>query len=109
MRAWKAVVLINLALIVGGGWGYAVWGLRAARLARELAVARAAALAGAEREWIGEGVVRAIFPALNVLVITHGDIADYMPAITTGFRAAFPKLQESVSVGDAVRFTLRRV
>jgi len=34
MRAWKAVVLINLALIVGGGWGYAVWGLRTARLER---------------------------------------------------------------------------
>ncbi len=109
MRAWKAVVLINLALMVGGGWGYAVWGLRAARLERELAVARATALAGVEREWIVEGVVRAIFPELNVLVITHGDIRDYMPAMTMGFRSASPKIQEAVSVGDAVRFTLRGV
>jgi len=109
MRAWKAVVLINLALIVGGGWGYAVWGLRTARLERELAVARAAALTGVEREWIVEGVVRAIYPELNVLVITHGDIRDYMPAMTMGFRATSPKIQEAVSVGDAVRFTLRGV
>ena len=109
MRAWKAVVLINLSLVIGVGWGYAVWGLRAIRLERELAVARAAALAGVEREWIVEGVVRAIFPELNVLVITHGDIAGYMPAMTMGFRTASPKIQEAVSVGDAVRFTLRGV
>jgi len=109
MRAWKAVVLINLSLVIGVGWGYAVWGLRASRLERELAVARATALAGVEREWIVEGVVRAIFPELNVLVITHGDIAGYMPAMTMGFRTASPKIQEAVSVGDAVRFTLRGV
>jgi len=109
MRAWKAVVLINLSLVIGVVWGYAVWGLRATRLERELAVARAAALAGVEREWIVEGVVRAIFPELNVLVITHGDIAGYMPAMTMGFRTASPKIQEAVSVGDAVRFTLRGV
>ena len=109
MRAWKAVVLINLSLVIGVGLGYAVWGLRASRLERELAVARATALAGVEREWIVEGVVRAIFPELNVLVITHGDIAGYMPAMTMGFRTASPKIQEAVSVGDAVRFTLRGV
>ena len=111
MRAWKAVVLLNLALVVGVGWGYAFWGLRAARLDRELAVARAAAaaLAGVEREWTVEGVVRAIFPEISVLVITHGEIAGFMPAMTMGFRAASPKIQEVVSVGDAVRFTLRGI
>ena len=107
MRAWKAVVLINLALVIGVVWGYAVWGLRATRLERELAVARAAALAGVEREWIVEGVVRAIFPELNVLVITHGEINEFMPAMTMGFRAASPKIHEAVRIGDAVRFTLR--
>jgi Cu/Ag efflux protein CusF len=109
MRAWKAVVLLNLALVVGVGWGYAFWGLRAARLERELAAARAAALAGVERQWVVEGVVRAIFPELEVLVITHGEIADFMPAMTMGFRVASPKIQEAVSVGDEVRFTLRGV
>jgi Cu/Ag efflux protein CusF len=109
MRAWKAVVLLNLALVVGVGWGYVFWGLRAARLERELAAARASALAGVERQWVVEGVVRAIFPELEVLVITHGDIADFMPAMTMGFRVASPKIQEAVSVGDEVRFTLRGV
>lgn len=109
MRAWKAVVLLNLALVVGVGWGYAFWGLRAARLERELAAARAAALAGVERQWVVEGVVRAIFPELEVLVITHGDIPDFMPAMTMGFRVASPKIHEAVSVGDEVRFTLRGV
>lgn len=109
MRAWKAVVLINLALLVGVGWGYAFWGLRAAHFQRELAEAQAAAATGVERQWMVDGVVRAIFPELGVIVLTHGDITGYMPAMTMGFRVASPKIQESVSVGDAVRFTLKGV
>jgi len=109
MRAWKAVVLIDLALLVGVGWGYAFWGLREGRLERELAEARAAAASGIERQWTAEGVVRAIFPELGVIVLTHGDIAGYMPAMTMGFRVASPKIQEAVSVGDEVRFTLQGV
>ena len=109
MRAWKAVLLINLALLVGVGWGYAFWGLREGRLERELAEARAAATSGIERRWVVEGVVRAIFPELGVIVLTHGDIPGYMPAMTMGFRVASPKIQEAVSVGDEVRFTLQGV
>ena len=109
MRAWKAVLLINVALVVGVGWGYAFWGLREGRLERELAEARAAATSGIERRWVVEGVVRAIFPELGVIVLTHGDIPGYMPAMTMGFRVASPKIQEAVSVGDAVRFTLQGV
>jgi Cu/Ag efflux protein CusF len=109
MRAWKAVLLINLALVVGVSWGYAFWGLRAGRLERELAEARAAALSGVERQWTVDGVVRGIYPELGMLVLTHGDILGYMPAMTMGFRVASPKIQEAVSVGDAVRFTLRGV
>jgi Cu/Ag efflux protein CusF len=109
MRAWKVVLLIDLALIIGVGWGYAFWGLREGRLERELAEARAAAASGIERQWTVEGVVRAIFPELGVIVLTHGDIPGYMPAMTMGFRVASPKIQEAVSVGDAVRFTLRGV
>ena len=109
MRAWKAVVLINLALLVGVGWGYAFWGLRAARFQRELAEAQATAATGVERQWVVDGVVRAIFPELGVIVLTHGDITGYMPAMTMGFRVASPKIQESVAVGDAVRFTLKGV
>ena len=107
MRAWKAVLLINLALALGLGAGYLVWGLRAARLERELQTARAAAASGVEREWRVDGVVRAVLPEIGVLVLTHGEIAGYMPPMTMGFRAASPKITESVRVGDAVRFTLR--
>ena len=109
MRTWKAVVLLNLALLVGAGWGYAFWGLRAARLERELVAARAAAASGVEREWTVEGVIRGIFPELGVLVITHGEINEFMPAMTMGFRVASPKIQEGLSAGDAVRFRVRGV
>jgi len=109
MRAWKAVLLIDLALIVGVGWGYAFWGFRATRFERELAQAQAAATSGIERQWVVDGVVRAIFPELGVIVLTHGDIEGYMPAMTMGFRVASPRIQEAVAVGDAVRFTLKGV
>jgi Cu/Ag efflux protein CusF len=109
MRTWKVVVLLNLALLVGAGWGYAFWGLRAVRLERELVAARAAAASGVEREWTVEGVIRGIFPELGVLVITHGEINEFMPAMTMGFRVASPKIQEGLSAGDAVRFTVRGV
>ena len=109
MRAWKVVGGINLALLIGAGWGYAFWGLRVGRLERELAEARTAAESGIERQWEVEGIVRASLPELGVLVLTHGEIQGFMPAMTMGFRVASPKIQEAVSVGDAVRFTLRGV
>jgi len=109
MRAWKVVAVINLALLIGAGWGYTFWGLRVGRLERELAEAKAAAESGIERQWEVEGIVRASLPELGVLVLTHGEIQGFMPAMTMGFRVASPKIQEAVSVGDAVRFTLRGV
>jgi Cu/Ag efflux protein CusF len=109
MRVWRVVLLVDLALAVGVGSGYLWWGQQARRLATELATARAAAAvsAGGEREYRGTGVVRAGLGELGILVITHGDIAGYMPAMTMGFRASEPKILESVKPGDAVRFTLR--
>ena len=109
MRAWKVVAVINLALLIGAGWGYTFWGLRVGRLERELAEAKAAAESGIERQWEVEGIVRASLPEIGVLVLTHGEIQGFMPAMTMGFRVASPKIQEAVSVGDAVRFTLRGV
>jgi Cu/Ag efflux protein CusF len=109
MRAATAAALINLALLIGVGWGYTFWGLRAGRLERELAEAKSAAESGIERQWEVEGIVRASLPELGVLVLTHGEIQGFMPAMTMGFRVASPKIQEAVSVGDAVRFTLRGV
>ena len=49
MRAWKAVVLVNVALAVGVGAGYVWWGQQAARLQRDLAAARVAAATTGER------------------------------------------------------------
>jgi Cu/Ag efflux protein CusF len=111
MRPVKVVVLVNLALALGVGWGYLWWGRRAeariAELSREVVAARTSVAAGGEREYHGQGVVRAVLGELNLVVITHDEIPGYMPAMTMGFRAASPKIQEGVEVGDAVRFTLR--
>ena len=122
MRAWQAIVLLNLALVTGSGWGYAWWGRRAAaleqdvvaerarseQLERELAAARATsgtAATGAQR-WEVRGVVRAILPEINLVIMTHEAIPGFMTSMTMGFREASPKIHEGVQVGDAVRFTL---
>jgi Cu/Ag efflux protein CusF len=109
MRPWRVVLLVDLALLLGLGAGYLWWGQQARRLAGELQAARAAAAvtAGGEREYHATGVVRAGIADLGILVITHGDIPGYMPAMTMGFRTASPKILESVRPGDEVRFTLR--
>jgi len=108
MRVWRVVVLVNLALAIGVGWGYLWWGQQARRLARDLQAARvAAATAGGEREYRGTGVVRAGLGDLGLIVIAHGEIPGYMPAMTMGFRVASPKIVDAVKPGDAVRFILR--
>lgn len=106
MRAWRAVVLINLALSLGLGWGWLWWGQQVRRLAAELQVARAAA-GGGVREYRASGVVRAGLSEVGILVVTHGEIPGYMPPMTMGFRVESPKILESVRPGDEVRFTLR--
>jgi Cu/Ag efflux protein CusF len=107
MRLWRVIVLVDLALLIGVGTGYLWWGQQARRLARELETARAvAATAGGEREFHATGVVRAGLADVGILVITHGEIAGYMPPMTMGFRTE-SRILESVKPGDAVRFTLR--
>jgi len=106
MKIWKVVLLLNLALALGAGWGYLWWGRQVVRLQRDLVAARSLATA-VEREWTVNGVVRAILPELDVVVLTHEDMAGFMAPMTMGFRAASPKIYEGVQVGDAVRFTVR--
>lgn len=106
MRVWKVVLLLNLALVVGAGWGWARWGRTNARLQAELVDARSAATA-VERQWQIRGVVRALLPEIGVIVLTHDEIPGFMTPMTMGFRVASPSVVEGVSVGDAVRFTLR--
>lgn len=105
MRVWRVVVLLNVTLAVGLGAGYVLWGRRADRLSRELVAARAQA--SGEREYRAEGVIRAVLPDSNLIVITHTEIPGYMAPMTMGFRAASPKILEAASIGDTVRFTLR--
>jgi Cu/Ag efflux protein CusF len=62
-----------------------------------------------EQKWTVQGVVRALLPEINVLVVTHEEISGYMPAMTMGFRARDPKLYDGIEVGDSIRFTLRGV
>lgn len=107
MRVWKVVVLVNLALAVGVGWGYVWWGRQAERLARELAEVRVAAVAAGPRDYAVRGVVRAVLPELGVLVIAHEEIPGYMPPMTMGFRVASAEVRDQVAIGDEVRFRLQ--
>lgn len=108
MRPWKAVLLTNLALVLGVGGGYVWWGREAERWRREVAEARSAS-ATVERQWQVRGVVRAVLPEPGILIITHEEIPGWMPPMAMGFRTASPRIREAVGVGDEVRFTLRGV
>jgi Cu(I)/Ag(I) efflux system protein CusF len=108
MRLWKVVVLVDLAVLIGLGGGYLWWGRQAARLERELAQAQAAQMS-VEREWTVRGVVRAVLPEANLIVLSHEEMSGYMPAMTMGFRVAAPQIYDGVQIGDAVRFTVRGV
>jgi len=120
MAVWQVVLFANLTLAVGLGTGYAAWGSAAGTLDRELDSVRArveqlererqACATGAragEQQWEARGIVRAIVPGANLLVITHEEIRDFLPARTTSFRAVSPTMSDAVHVGDAIRFSLR--
>jgi Cu/Ag efflux protein CusF len=104
MRLWKVVLLVDLALLLGLGGGYLLWGRDARRTSE--AAGRAVSVGG-PREFRGQGVVRATLPELGVLVVTHDEIPGYMAPMTMGFRLALANIADGISVGDAVRFTLR--
>jgi len=118
MPVWQVILVVNLTLAVSLGLGYAGWGRRAVGLERELEAVRvrverlererAACVTGArpgEQQWEARGVVRAIYPAGGLLVVTHEEIADLLPARTTSFRVIATAGQ--AQVGDAIRFSLR--
>ena len=110
MKLWKAIVLVNLAVGIGILFGYLSWGREAVRLRQEVVKARQEALAAqGERQWTVHGVVRALIPEGNVLILTHEQIPGFMPSMTMGFRAATPELSDGLQAGDRVRFTLKGV
>lgn len=110
MRLWKAVVVMNMALLAGILFGYLAWGREVPRLERELAAVRQRQPApGVEQVFQAQGVVRAIVREIGVVVLTHDEITGFMPAMTMGFRAPEPRLYDGIAVGDMVRVTLRGV
>lgn len=117
MPIWRVCILITGALIIGFGIGYAAWGRPAAALeaqvftlqatARQVLRERDACNAGGrvgEQLWEGRGIVRAVYPRL--VVITHEDIDELLPARTTGFQWLDGTVRTDLGVGDPVRFWL---
>jgi Cu/Ag efflux protein CusF len=108
MRGWKVVLAVDLALVLGVGFGYLWWGREVERLRAELRAEQAKPKATAG-EWTAKGVVRGILPEMGLIVVTHEAIADFMPAMTMGFRVASPQVYQTLGVGDEIRFTLKGV
>ncbi|HXJ82233.1 MAG TPA: copper-binding protein [Candidatus Methylomirabilis sp.] len=107
MRLARAVLLMNLALVIGLMLGYLAWGRQLVRLEEELSAARRQA--AAPRSWTVRGVVRAVLPQANVVILTHEDIPGYMTPMTMGFPVKDAKLAERLTIGETVRFTLSGV
>jgi Cu/Ag efflux protein CusF len=110
MRLWRAVLLLNLALAVGVVLGWLAWGREVSRLEARLGQSQRVVVIGGEQTWVVKGVVRAVIPEIQVLVLTHDEIPGYMSAgMTMGFKVKDAKLLERAHVGDVVRFTLTGV
>jgi len=61
---------------------------------------------GGQKTAVGEGKVVATVPGSNQIVLEHGEIKDFMEAMTMGYRAEPPSLLEGLKPGDRVRFTI---
>ena len=111
MRLWRVVLLLNLAVGVGVLVGWLAWGQQIPRLERQLLESRQQVLViGREQTWTVKGVVRAVIPEVQVIVLTHEEIPGFMAAgMTMGFKVQNPKTLERARPGDVVRFTLTGV
>lgn len=111
MRLWRVVLLLNLAVGVGVLVGWLAWGQQIPRLERRLLESQQRVLVvGGEQTWIVKGVVRAVIPEIQVVVLTHDEIPGFMPAgMTMGFKVQNSKTLERARPGDVVRFTLKGV
>jgi Cu/Ag efflux protein CusF len=110
MKLWRVVLLLNLALAVGVLLGWLAWGREVSRLEARLNQSQRVVVIGGEQTWVVKGVVRAVIPEIQVLVLTHDEIPGFMSAgMTMGFKVKDAKLLERARVGDVVRFTLTGV
>jgi Cu/Ag efflux protein CusF len=110
MKLWRVVLLLNLAVAVGVLVGWLAWGREVSRLEGRLSQNQRLVIIGGEQTWVIKGVVRAVIPEIQVIVLTHDEIPGFMPAgMTMGFKVKDAKLLERAHVGDVVRFTLTGV
>ena len=110
MKLWRVVLLLNLAVAVGVLLGWLAWGREVSRLEGRLSQNQRLVVIGGEQTWVIKGVVRAVIPEIQVIVLTHDEIPGFMSAgMTMGFKVKDAKLLERARVGDAVRFTLTGV
>jgi Cu(I)/Ag(I) efflux system protein CusF len=54
----------------------------------------------------GEGTIVALRPDRQQVVVEHGEIKDFMDAMTMGYKVTPPSLIDTVKPGDKVRFTI---
>ena len=65
-----------------------------------------AAMGNAPQTAVGEGTVVAKVPSSSQLVVDHGEIKNFMDAMTMGYRVEPPSLLDGLESGDQVRFTI---
>ena len=61
---------------------------------------------GPSQTVVGEGEVISTVPKASQIVLEHGEIKDFMEAMTMGYRIDPPSLLEGLKPGDKVRFTI---
>ena len=61
---------------------------------------------GVSQTVVGEGEVISTVPKASQIVLEHGEIKDFMEAMTMGYRIDPPSLLEGLKPGDKVRFTI---
>jgi len=54
----------------------------------------------------GEGTILAVVAQTQEVVIEHGEIKDFMDAMTMGYKVTAPSVLKTVKAGDKVRFTI---
>ena len=106
MRLYKAVILVNLAFVLGLLAGYLWWERDVSQLQREVEEARKASPSASGQSWTVNGIVRAALPQERLLVITHEPLPGLMGSMTMAFRVADPGLTKVVTPGDRVEFTV---
>jgi mono/diheme cytochrome c family protein len=63
-------------------------------------------MAGKTQLITGEGIVIAVVPTNEQIVVDHGEIAGFMAAMTMGYKVVSSSLLDGLKAGDHIRFTI---